>query len=151
MLPRRKQQKSGPAISLFLCSWRREIRNFNIKLYSGLGPLLFSELPSVRDRQFVYGTMTENYVAQQVAASGLPLYYWESKSTAELDFVFPVEANIYGVEAKKEEHIRSRSLGVFREQEKPTGAIRFFLKNFGFKNGMWSVPLYVAFCLPAGL
>ena len=45
--------------------------------------------------------MTENYVAQQVAASGLPLYYWESKSTAELDFVFPVGANIYGVEAKK--------------------------------------------------
>lgn len=84
MLPRRKQQKSGPDISLFLCSWR-------------------------------------------------------------------VGANIYGVEVKKEEHIRSRSLGVFREQEKPTGAIRFSLKNFGFKNGMWSVPLYVALCLPAGL
>ena len=33
------------------------------------------------------GAVTENYVAQQLAAKGYDLYYWESSSTAELDFV----------------------------------------------------------------
>lgn len=97
------------------------------------------------------GAMTENYVAQQFVSLGLPLYYWESKSTAELDFVFPVGAKTYGVEVKKGEHIRSRSLGVFRQQENPTGVMRFSLKNFGFENGILSIPLYAAFCLPEGL
>lgn len=97
------------------------------------------------------GAMTENYVAQQFAASGLPLYYWESKSTAELDFVLPVGARIYGVEVKKGEHIRSRSLSVFLQQEQPEGGIRISLKNFGFENGIRSIPLYAVFCLPEGL
>ena len=97
------------------------------------------------------GAMTENYVAQQFAALGLPLYYWESKSTAELDFILPLGAKIYGVEVKKGEYIRSRSLSVFMEQEKPTGGIRISLKNFGFENGIWSIPLYAVFCLPEGL
>ena len=54
---------------------------------------------------------------------------------------------IYGVEVKKGEHTRSRSLGVFLEQEKPTGGIRLSLKNFGFENGIRSIPLYALFCL----
>ncbi len=33
------------------------------------------------------GAVAENYVAQQLAAKGYDLYYWESSSTAELDFV----------------------------------------------------------------
>ncbi|WP_302370572.1 ATP-binding protein [Acidaminococcus massiliensis] len=97
------------------------------------------------------GAVTENYVAQQLAVAGLPLYYWESRSTAEVDFVLPVQSRIYGVEVKKGEHTRSRSLGVFLEQEHPTGAIRLSLKNFGCENGIRSVPLYAAFCLPEGL
>lgn len=97
------------------------------------------------------GAMTENYVAQQLTSAGFPLYYWESRSTAELDFVLPVDSRIYGVEVKKGEHTRSRSLGVFLDQEKPTGGIRLSLKNFGFENGIRSIPLYALFCLPQGL
>ena len=33
------------------------------------------------------GALTENYVAQQFAVKGYDLYYWESSSIAELDFV----------------------------------------------------------------
>lgn len=93
------------------------------------------------------GAVTENYVAQQLAAKGYPLYYWESKSTAELDFVLQKENRIIGIEVKKGEHVRSRSLSVFVDSYKPAYSIRFSLKNFGEKDGLRSVPLYAVFCI----
>jgi predicted AAA+ superfamily ATPase len=59
------------------------------------------------------GALTENCVAQQFAAKGYPLYYWESSSIAELDFVLQKANKIVGVEVKKGENVRSRSLNVF--------------------------------------
>lgn len=93
------------------------------------------------------GAVTENYVAQQLAAKGYDLYYWESRSTAELDFVLQKDNQIIGIEVKKGEHIRSRSLSVFVSSYKPTHSIRLSLKNFGEKDGLKSVPLYAAFCI----
>lgn len=93
------------------------------------------------------GAMTENYIAQQLAANGYDLFYWESSSTAEIDFVLQKGKEIIGVEVKKGEHVRSRSLSVFISNYHPTWSIRFSLKNFGEKDGLKSVPLYAAFCL----
>lgn len=93
------------------------------------------------------GAVTENYVAQQLAAKGYPLYYWESANTAELDFVLQKENQIIALEVKKGEHVRSRSLSVFRDAYQPAYAIRLSLKNFGEKDGLKSVPLYAAFCI----
>ncbi len=93
------------------------------------------------------GALTENYVAQQLAAKGYNLYYWESSSTAELDFVLQKGNQIVGVEVKKGEHVRSRSLSVFVNAYHPTYSIRLSLKNFGEKDGLKSVPLYAAFCI----
>lgn len=76
------------------------------------------------------GALTENYVVQQLAAKGYDLYYWES-STAKLDFVLQKGTQIIGIEAKKGEHIRSRSLSVFVSNYKPAYSIRLSLKNFG--------------------
>lgn len=93
------------------------------------------------------GAVTENYVAQQLAAKGYPLYYWQSKSTAELDFVLQKENQIIGIEVKKGEHVRSRSLSVFVDSYKPAYTIRFSLKNFGERDGLKSIPLYAVFCI----
>lgn len=93
------------------------------------------------------GAMTENYIAQQLAANGYDLFYWESSSTAEIDFVLQKGKKIIGVEVKKGEHVRSRSLSVFISNYHPAWSIRFSLKNFGEKDGLKSVPLYAAFCL----
>lgn len=93
------------------------------------------------------GAVTENYVAQQLAAKGYDLYYWESSSTSELDFVLQKGNQIIGIEVKKGEHVRSRSLGVFVNSYKPAYSIRFSLKNFGEKDGLRSVPLYAVFCV----
>lgn len=93
------------------------------------------------------GAVTENYVAQQLASKGYDLYYWESGSTAELDFVLQKGSQIIGIEVKKGEHVRSRSLSVFVNSYKPSYSIRLSLKNFGEKDGLKAVPLYAAFCL----
>ncbi len=93
------------------------------------------------------GAVTENYVAQQFSAKGYPLYYWANKGTAELDFLLQKEGDIIGVEVKKGEHTKSRSLNVFINEYKPAYSIRLSLKNFGESNGVKAIPLYAAFCI----
>ena len=94
------------------------------------------------------GAVTENYIAQQLAAKNYPLYYWTvANSQAELDFVLQKNDKIYAVEVKKGEHVRSRSLSVFRQKYSPDYAIRFSQKNFGKTEDVISVPLYAAFLL----
>ena len=93
------------------------------------------------------GAVTENYVAQQLAANGHALLYWESSGIAELDFVLQKGNQIIGVEVKKGEHVKSRSLNVFVNAYHPSCSIRLSLKNFGEKDGLKSVPLYAAFCI----
>lgn len=93
------------------------------------------------------GAVTENYVAQQFAAKGYPLYYWTNTGTAELDFLLQQGGDVTGVEVKKGEHIKSRSLSVFVNEYDPVYSIRFSLKNFGESNGIKAIPLYAAFCV----
>ena len=94
------------------------------------------------------GAVTENYVAQQFAANEYPLYYWTtSNSQAELDFVLQKEDKIYAIEVKKGEHVKSRSLSVFRQKYSPDVAMRISSKNFGKTDDVISVPLYAAFLI----
>lgn len=94
------------------------------------------------------GAVTENYIAQQLAAKNYPLYYWTtSNSQAELDFVLQKDDKIYAIEVKKGEHVRSRSLSVFKQKYSPDFAIRFSQKNFGKTEDVISIPLYAAFLM----
>lgn len=94
------------------------------------------------------GAVTENYIAQQFAAKGYSMYYWAtSNSQAELDFVLQKDDKIYGIEVKKGEHVRSRSLSVFVKKYSPDYAIRISSKNFGNTEDVISVPLYAAFLI----
>ncbi|MEA5083594.1 MAG: ATP-binding protein [Lachnospiraceae bacterium] len=93
------------------------------------------------------GSVTENYVAQELVSNGHILFYWASEHTAEIDFVMQKERDIIGIEVKKGTKVRSRSLGVFVEKYQPSYCIRFSEKNFGLENGVKSVPLYAAFCV----
>ena len=93
------------------------------------------------------GAVTENYVAQQFAVKGYPLYYWANTGTAELDFLLQRGSDVIGVEVKKGEHTKSRSMSVFVNEYKPDYSIRLSLKNFGESNGVEAIPLYAAFCI----
>lgn len=93
------------------------------------------------------GAIAENYVAQQLAANKLNLYYWTSANTAEVDFVIQLKEYAIPVECKANDNVRSRSLRVYTDKYTPPYAIRISSKNFGFENGIKSVPLYAVFCI----
>jgi predicted AAA+ superfamily ATPase len=93
------------------------------------------------------GAITENYVAQALAAKQYGLYYWTSEGIAELDFVLQKGDEIIAIEVKTGMRTKSKSLNMFVEKYKPAYSIRISAKNFGFENNIKSVPLYAVFCI----
>lgn len=94
------------------------------------------------------GALAENYVMQALVVNGFEPYYWESAGKAELDFVVQdAQGNIVPVEVKSAANVRARSLSVFVSRCSPAYSIRISAKNFGFENGIKSIPLYGVFCI----
>ena len=93
------------------------------------------------------GAIAENYVAQVFATNLIPLLYWRNDNTAEIDFVIQKGIDVIPVEVKAGTRVRSKSLGIFVEKYKCPYSIRISKKNFGFENGIKSVPLYAVFCV----
>jgi predicted AAA+ superfamily ATPase len=94
------------------------------------------------------GALAENYVCQALVANGITPYYWNSQGKAEVDFVIQDrQGNIIPIEAKAAENVRSKSLRTYRDIYKPEYSIRVSAKNFGYENGIKSVPLYAVHCL----
>jgi predicted AAA+ superfamily ATPase len=93
------------------------------------------------------GTLAENYICQCLTVNGFTPYYWSSPGKAELDFVFQdSRGNIVPLEAKSSDNVRARSLKQFIDAYAPAYSIRVSAKNFGFENGIKSIPLYAVFC-----
>ncbi|MDR1101268.1 MAG: DUF4143 domain-containing protein [Clostridiales bacterium] len=102
------------------------------------------------DNKFL-GAIAENYVAQHLTRKGIDLLYWRSDSKnggkAEVDFVMQDGSGIVPIEVKAGDNVTSKSLSVFVKKFKPKYSIRISTKNFGFENGIKSVPLYAVFCI----
>lgn len=93
------------------------------------------------------GAIAENYVATQLRANNLPLYYWCSGNKAEIDFIINTMDGIIPIEVKASENTQAKSLKVYMEKYKPNYGIRISGKNFGFSNNIKSIPLYATFCI----
>lgn len=93
------------------------------------------------------GGLTENYVDMQLRSKGLDLYYWTYKSDAEVDFITRIDGNIIPIEVKSNDNVKAKSLSYFVKHFQPEYGIRISTKNFGFENGIKSVPLYAVWCL----
>ena len=100
------------------------------------------------DNDFTYkGNIAENYVAQTFVRNGISLYYWKSKSDAEIDFILYNEDGLIPVEVKASNNVISKSLNSYIKKYEPKYSIRISSKNFGFENNIKSVPLYAAFLI----
>ncbi len=97
--------------------------------------------------QLYRGAITENYVANQLVQNGYELYYWETTNGSEVDFIIIKDEKIIPIEVKTSEKTKSKSLNSFIKQYKPEYSIRISSKNFGFENGIKSVPLYATFLI----
>ena len=93
------------------------------------------------------GMLAENYVAQELYAKGISPYYWVSDNQAEVDFVIQTGASVTPIEVKSADNVRARSLGIYRNKYSPEYSIRTSTKNFGFENGIKSIPLYALFAI----
>ena len=93
------------------------------------------------------GAITENFVAQELVANGIRPFYWESKGTAELDFVIQQGGKIVPIETKANLSTKAKSLDTFCKKYKIDFSIRVSAKNFGFENGIKSVPHYAIWCI----
>ncbi|MCL2031656.1 MAG: DUF4143 domain-containing protein [Methanomassiliicoccaceae archaeon] len=93
------------------------------------------------------GAMAENYVMQELTANGLEPYYWESNGKAEIDFVVQMNDKVIPIEVKAADNVKAKSLQEFVKKYSPEYSIRASAKNFGFDNGIKSVPFYALWCI----
>ena len=93
------------------------------------------------------GMLAENYVMQELTANNLTPFYWESDGKAEIDFVVQLEDIVIPIEVKSADNVKAKSLAVYISKYSPEYSIRVSAKNFGFANGIKSVPLYAVWCI----
>ncbi|MBR1897238.1 MAG: ATP-binding protein [Pyramidobacter sp.] len=131
----------------------KNIDDFKI-YYSDTGLLCAHNGLSAADVLYMDGTMddfkgglAENYVNVQLTANGHRAWYWESDRGAEVDFIVVRDDQIIPVEVKSADNVQAKSLKQYITAHKPAYAIKLSAKNFGFENGIKTVPLYAAFCV----
>lgn len=93
------------------------------------------------------GGMVENYVCNQLICNGYRAFYWLSERGAEVDFIIQRERSIIPIEVKSADNAKAKSLGSYMKAHAPAYAIKIAVKNFGFENGIKTIPLYAAFCI----
>lgn len=95
------------------------------------------------------GVITENYVANQLLANEIPLFYWKNKQNVEVDFLIETKNGIIPIEVKSSDNTQSKSLKIYNTLFEPPYAIRMSTKDFGYNSEtkIKSVPLYATFLI----
>jgi len=94
------------------------------------------------------GAFIENFVATELVASEInDLFYWTSKSDAEVDFVVQSGNQIYPIEVKSGLSRNLKSIRSYAQKYKPKYIFRTSSRNFIQDNDFINIPLYVAFLM----
>ncbi|MCL2826549.1 MAG: ATP-binding protein [Eggerthellaceae bacterium] len=95
------------------------------------------------------GSLTEQFVCQQLVATGLRPFYWSAeRSSGEVDFIFESSGKPIPVEVKAGENVRSKSLGSFLDKYQLSTALRLSLSDFRQQERLTNLPLYAIGILP---
>jgi len=99
-------------------------------------------LPDALFRQF-NGAFIENFVAQELAsARDNSLFYWTSKSDAEVDFILESGKEIYPLEVKSGSSRNTKSLQSYASKYNPGKIIRTSPRNLIQSDNFLNIPLY---------
>ena len=108
-----------------------------------------SDLPAaaILDRNSVFtnfkGALTEQYVLQELLASGMAPSYWASdRGDAEVDFLVQGANAVFPLEVKAERNLKAKSLAAYREFFKPPVCYRTSLSEFAPGRLVRDLPLY---------
>lgn len=104
-------------------------------------------LSSIESDNTFFGSVAENYVGQALTANGIALRYWKNGNTGKVDFIIQNGLEAIPVEVKKGKKVKAISMNDFKKKYDCSVGYRISSKNFGFANGIKSIPLYAAFCI----
>jgi predicted AAA+ superfamily ATPase len=90
------------------------------------------------------GALTEQYVLQQLKSlPELSIYYWSAEnSRGEIDFLVQKGDQVYPIEVKAEENLRSKSLKAFVDKYTNLKGLRFSMSGYREQEWMRNIPLY---------
>ena len=66
------------------------------------------------------------------------------QNIAEIDFLVQYKNRVIPMEVKSDENVRSKSLSFYPKAYNPELVVRYSLKNLSFKDGLISIPLFLA-------
>ena len=94
------------------------------------------------------GILFENYVATELSANGIDLFYWKGKATAEFEFLLEYNNQIIPIDVKKSTGPLT-SLKSYKDFNKCPLAIKISSNNFGYNSEkkILTIPLYETFLL----
>ncbi len=89
------------------------------------------------------GIFYENFVAGELVAKGIDLYYWRGKSSAELEFIVESDNKLYPIDVKKGKGVLN-SLEKFANHNKFEYAIKISKNNVGYneEKKLFTIPFY---------
>lgn len=111
-----------------------------------LGAMLNIPIPSIlkQDYGMTKGYLAENFVAQELLASGMDeLYSWVERNS-EIEFLIYEDENIIPVEVKSGSRIQAKSLQQFLKKYSPEKAYKLSARNFSRSDPVVNLPLYFA-------
>lgn len=103
----------------------------------------------VRDKRNVLsGIFYENYVADELMAKGIKLFYWTGKGSHEIEFIVQNGSFAVPIDVKKTGG-KMGSLEAFRANNPRYTAVKISSGNYGYdsENDLLSIPLYQTFLL----
>ncbi len=106
-----------------------------------LGDKLFSEYK---------GAFIENYAAKELIGhmESEEVFYWTSKSEAEVDFVLSIAGSIFPLEVKSGMSGKAKSLKLYAEKYHPLRIFRASPRNFTKDGDLINIPLYALALFP---
>ena len=92
----------------------------------------------------IKGAFTENYVVSQIITMRdvTICYYSNENHTLEIDMLLQERSNIWPIEIKAEENLRSKSLRTFVNDNPELIGLRFSMSDYRDQQWMRNIPLY---------
>ena len=93
------------------------------------------------------GAFAENYVLNELKLLGKTPFFWRSKNTAEVDFIYEDEGEVVLVEVKAADNTQAKSYKQFCKKYHPKKGLKFYRKNIAENiyesTETYGIPLYL--------
>jgi hypothetical protein len=91
------------------------------------------------------GALAENYILQSLKTQfEVPLRYWTSARSAEVDFILQDKDYIFPIEVKSGTNVRGKSLQIYNTKFQPKYRIRYSGLNLSKDDNLLNIPLFMS-------